>query len=129
MKCSRCKQVKPATEFYSEKQGYCKDCAKEYKRDTYNGAKRHRQDIKGKYNISDDRYDKLFSGNCMICGGIDETRLHVDHDHSCCSARKSSCGECVRGVLCSNRNTGLGKFHDDPKLLALAIDYLLREVI
>lgn len=60
-------------------------------------------------------------GVCLICrkaltlGGRSATSGHVDHDHT--TGR-------VRGVLCSNCNTALGKFRDDPDLLRSAIAYL-----
>lgn len=48
---------------------------------------------------------------------------HVDHDHKCCPGKKS-CGKCVRGLLCSNCNLGLGNFKDSPQTLHAAINYL-----
>jgi hypothetical protein len=41
--------------------------------------------------------------------------LAVDHDHET---------KHVRGLLCANCNTALGKFHDNPDLLYRAADYL-----
>lgn len=68
-------------------------------------------------------------GVCAICKQP-ETRLHrgngpllslaVDHDHRCCQG-KTSCGRCVRGLLCDRCN--VGRFPDDPALLRAAADY------
>lgn len=62
---------------------------------------------------------------CAICGTGDpgKKKWHVDHDHSCCPTGRS-CGKCVRALLCSKCNTGLGMFNDDPEALASAIRYL-----
>jgi NMD protein affecting ribosome stability and mRNA decay len=71
------------------------------------------------YSLTPDQVAEMRRGGCSICGGAGvEGRwgnLHVDHDHV--TGR-------VRGVLCSNCNTGLGKFKDNPDLLRKAAVYL-----
>lgn len=77
------------------------------------------------YGVEPEVYDELWSlqeGLCAICKNP-ETRiirgtlsqLAVDHNHVT--------GE-IRGLLCSDCNLGLGKFHDDAMLLQAALDYL-----
>lgn len=62
-------------------------------------------------------------GACNICGDVG--RLYIDHDHSCCPG-KSSCGRCVRSLLCHRCNTRLlGAAKDDIDLIAGALAYLL----
>lgn len=83
--------------------------------------------VESSYNVS---YEDLFAlqgGSCGICGKTEEEngqRLCVDHDHSCCPTKRKSCGKCVRGLLCSNCNTGLGYFNDNKDRLQSAIKYL-----
>lgn len=63
-------------------------------------------------------------GVCAICKS--PGNLHVDHDHKCCPTRALSCGKCIRGFLCSNCNTGVGSFDDEPERIQSAINYLRR---
>ena len=61
-------------------------------------------------------------GMCAICG-VDLTRPHIDHDHSCCPG-SDCCGACVRGLLCASCNHMLGKAHDMPTVLESGATYL-----
>jgi len=58
------------------------------------------------------------NAECLICGEREtdlRQRLAVDHDHAT---------GLIHGLLCSNCNSGLGRFHDNPDLLRAAADYL-----
>ncbi len=81
------------------------------------------------YKLTPDQYDAIAGGQgnvCAICGEKPPgaSRLFVDHDHACCPARKRSCGECVRGLLCSRCNLMIGYARDDPAVLIAAAAYL-----
>lgn len=72
--------------------------------------------VYNKYGLTEKDYEaikELQGGKCLICGR--GGRLVVDHDHES--------GE-VRGLLCSNCNTGLGMFKDSVQSLQNAILYL-----
>lgn len=58
------------------------------------------------------------NGGCAICGGINAKsgqRLAVDHDHET--------GQ-VRGLLCNNCNSAIGKLRDSSATARLAVAYL-----
>jgi len=108
---------------------------KEYvaRRDLEDPGWRKNYQLQRKYGLTLAEFNAMLAvqgGLCAICG-LPETQvirgvvvaMHVDHDHSCCPGIYS-CGKCVRGLLCSKCNTGLGKFDDDRHRLANAIRYL-----
>jgi hypothetical protein len=73
-------------------------------------AMRRSEHLKKKYGMTLTDFDAMLEcqfGGCAICGEIAD-RWEIDHDHGCCDG-KLSCGECIRGVLCSrcNRNVGV----------------------
>ena len=112
--CTRCKIAKPATtEFFpphtAKKNGidsWCRACRSMYRSEVRRGVYREC--------ISDENLKAVLSTKeCVICG---EFGNQVDHCHK---------DNVIRGILCINCNTGLGKFKDDPELLEFARMYLL----
>lgn len=85
--------------------------------------------IKMFFGLTVQAYDAMLLAQgrrCAICrcpepGG--RGRWHVDHDHACCSGKRT-CGRCVRGLLCYKCNAAIGYLHDDPTLLRAALTYL-----
>lgn len=76
-----------------------------------------------------DFYDMLAKqhGVCAICDtsspGGRTNQWHVDHDHSCCPGT-TSCGSCIRKLLCSRCNITLGKIQDSIELAKRMTCYL-----
>jgi len=147
--CTKCSVKKRLVEFGRRKgvehaQTRCRDCQRKQSREWYHNNKerareqmarfkkrrpdyfrrRNRKQRKKKvekvYGLPEKDYQKMFDmqrGLCAICEGprSGQGTLHVDHDHMT--------GK-VRGLLCSNCNSGIGKLGDDTCLLARAIAYL-----
>jgi hypothetical protein len=122
-RCATCKQWKPPAEFRAVARtadgldSRCIGCV-------------HDLSIRKLYGITAEQYAALLEaqdGGCGICGGTNESgrAMAVDHDHSCCPGSRS-CGQCVRGLLCSNCNMAIGLLRDDPVRLQMAITYLTR---
>lgn len=83
------------------------------------------------YNMTIDQYDAMYAaqgGCCAICGGTNANGnwLAVDHDHGCCPNKATSCGRCVRALLCGNCNLMIGQSGDDAARLRAGADYLER---
>ena len=134
--CPECEQYLPKSEFYSDRRargGLTRRCRTHHARKSYESrmkkydtpAKRYlyarRSMLRKRYGITLEEYEAMAEAQghrCKICRMRETEKyglLHVDHDHR--TAR-------VRGLLCGNCNTGLGKFRDDPALLQSAIEYL-----
>ena len=97
----------------------CKDCGTEF---TQGAKKRHccrschglRVKV-SKYKISREKIiELLYKEDCDLCGKYMKTK-NIDHCHKT---------GIVRGVLCTNCNTALGKLKDDIDLFRKAIKYL-----
>lgn len=88
----------------------------------------HAQRLAQVYSITPEVYAALYriqGGTCAICQratGV-RKRLAVDHDHACCNG-PTSCGRCVRGLLCKSCNQMLGRMRDDPAAFRRAAAYL-----
>jgi Recombination endonuclease VII len=78
------------------------------------------------YGLTLEDFDRLLKAQEYACGMCHEPfeegqRIHVDHDHACCSDKCRSCGECIRGLLCHVCNIALGHIE---RRYALARPYL-----
>jgi hypothetical protein len=139
--CKDCGTSKPHDGFYKNramKDGlsfYCKPCHRRRTDAKLAGPDRARYlrmrrdgHLDRKYKRSADWYDAHKASGCWVCGhkpGDGERALAVDHDHSCCPG-ETSCGFCVRALLCQRCNQGIGQFREDPALLRAAADYIER---
>lgn len=76
-----------------------------------------------RYGLTEEAFSLRYTeqgGCCAICSTPLETtgkNTHIDHDHNT--------GK-VRGLLCNNCNTGIGKFSEDTVTLQKAILYIER---
>lgn len=134
--CAECDVLKPLTEFHRNKNrsdgrnNNCKDCAnariKSWKQDN---PERYRIDYRlrrfAAHHITEERYLELYLQQGEACAACHEPveNPSIDHDHQCCSGRKS-CGQCIRGLLCSHCNSALGFVDDSIVRLELLIAYL-----
>lgn len=115
--CRYCKQYLDKKRFHG-KLTYCKECTK---------LVGHSGNLR-KYGMTMDDYMDMEEEQNKVCKICEEPekhkkRLSVDHDHSCCPGI-TSCGKCIRGLLCSNCNRVLGQVNDNKVLLQKMIDYL-----
>lgn len=120
-KCRRCDSWLATSEFSANKSrrdglmAYCRRCERDKALLHY-------------YGITIDQHEAMLvrqGGGCAICGGQTKAgrAFFVDHDHSCCPGQRT-CGKCVRGLLCSDCNLGIGYFEDDAARMQKAIAYL-----
>lgn len=75
---------------------------------------------KRQYGITEAEYEQMIldqDGRCALCHDDEFLSFHTDHDHE---TRR------IRGLLCSNCNTGLGKLGDSVKGVRRALRYLSR---
>lgn len=139
-RCSTCTQTKSVSEFDRNKrakdgyQNVCSECRRAYHRKHYQLRKagddsaflaRQAANLRRSvflrklraYELTEAQYNMLALKGCAICSGPPRGRgrYHFDHDHQT--------GK-FRGLLCTNCNTALGQFKDNPTLLARAIGYL-----
>lgn len=129
--CKKCDQLLPLASFSRSKGKYyqsrCKACViegfKGYKRKNLNWRERW---LNKRYGINGEIYARMLAeqnGVCALCykpetsmgtGGVVKM-LAVDHDEET---------GVVRGLLCEQCNTGIGKLRHDPELLTRAAEYV-----
>ena len=88
----------------------------------------HGRHVERTYGITPEEYARLLAAQgmrCAICRRATGAtkRLATDHDHNCCPG-PTSCGRCVRGIVCGPCNSMLAHARDDPEMFRRAIRYL-----
>ncbi|MEU6091046.1 endonuclease VII domain-containing protein [Streptomyces sp. NPDC047085] len=111
--CRTCGEIKPHSEWTRNRSAsdglgtLCKACK---------AVKGRAQHLKRNYGLTEAERDAMVAsqrGLCSIC--LDAPAVHVDHCHR--TGR-------VRGVLCFNCNSAIGKLRDDPDVARRAATYL-----
>lgn len=104
-------------EKYKESQKKFREKNKKYMSD-----RQRKYQLRDKYGITEEDYDKMFleqQGKCAICESTEQTgkwqRFGVDHCHKT--------GK-VRALLCNECNRGIGLLKDNADLLRKAANYL-----
>ena len=87
--------------------------------------------ISWQYHISPMQYaDMLYKqdNKCAACNEpfLEEHRICIDHNHSCCPEKAKSCGKCVVGLVHEWCNKIEGFAKSNPKLLRAIADYIER---
>ena len=67
--------------------------------------------LRYKYLMTYEEFEKRAANGCEICGNKPERNLQVDHDHKCCNGQ-TTCGNCVRGIICNRCNQAVDKMED-----------------
>jgi len=111
--CRTCGEIKPHSEWQRNRSAsdvlatLCRSCK------AVKGRARH---LKRSYGLTEAERDEMVAsqmGLCVIC--LNAPAVHVDHCHKT--------GK-VRGVLCFNCNSAIGKLGDDPDAVRRAAAYL-----
>lgn len=129
--CSKCDKEKVISEFAknpSSKSGLsnkCRECFNAQVRARYTKDDRRRHHLRYKFGLSLEQYEQMIEdcdARCPACKR-QSTDLHIDHDHRCCSG-KSSCGKCIRGLLCGPCNRALGLLQENEEAILGLLEYI-----
>jgi hypothetical protein len=116
-----CPQGHDGLRYATQYGGSCVHCRRIKERAKKRTPQQERKrDLRRNYAMTVELYDALLKaqgGTCAICDEVCPSgkRLAVDHDHVT---------DDIRGLLCMECNTGLGKFRDSPIALRYAADYV-----
>lgn len=93
-------------------------------------AHRRKHLLWSRYRLTQEQFDEKLtsqSGVCLGCGAERSSSRHehlsVDHDHACCPG-VTSCGKCVRGLLCLQCNVLVALIEANPDRVQVLLDYL-----
>lgn len=126
-KCTKCNKIKTINNFFTSKNNsnWCKECKNSNARVNYikkHPLKNKFMNAKRNYGISEDVFNKLMKKNkCDICKIelIELKDKKIDHCHK---TNK------IRGLLCNDCNTTLGKLKEDINIMKSMINYIEKNI-
>lgn len=141
--CYRCDRTLPLESFNrmskkkSGHRGECRECQRidrlRYMAEvdpTEHAERRRASKYRQRFRKSLAEVEAIFAEadySCEACGTHrDDTHngtLVLDHNHACCSG-EYTCGKCIRGVLCTKCNLGLGALEDSIEKLRRLLTYM-----
>jgi hypothetical protein len=130
--CTRCKVKKPLSEYHlrSKREGIpksaCKDCHRErargyWRKNPLPKEVQRARNLQKSFGITLEEYEDMLLSqecSCKIC-----KRHHTTFSRNLCVDHCHTTGK-IRGLLCNNCNSGLGKYEDNISFLEAAITYL-----
>lgn len=121
-KTRQCKDCGSTTRTLPNPGPRCATCWRAVKK--ARSAASHARRVEDTYSLTSEAYKALYEaqgGFCFVCRRANGSarRLSVDHDHRCCPG-PTSCGRCVRALLCRPCNDLLGHVRDDIETLKRA---------
>lgn len=148
--CTKCREYLPLDSFHASRRrkdgrrGICKLCANEAAKQWYEANKeqaaaaaRRRRGYQERwrrtmrYGLPEGRFEEMLAeqdGACALCRApfdpdAPRRQAHIDHDHRCCPGQ-TSCGQCVRGLLCYRCNVSIPAAESDAAWLGRVAKYL-----
>ena len=111
--CANCKQEYVFNGVKLNSTNFCPECFSIYSRFWSRRFNSHKISVFDFYKMLISQDEK-----CKICKSYE--KLQIDHDPQCCPSRKgSSCGKCIRGLLCNNCNTMLAFYEKGKGILII----------
>jgi hypothetical protein len=121
--CVTCNGIKHTSDFYTNgsqrSRSSCKLCTRLKQKATSYGVT-----VEFLINLYQQQ-----NGQCAVCKeNYALLDLVVDHNQKCCPGygRSRRCGKCIRGLLCSQCNSGIGLLRESVEALDSAAKYLLQ---
>jgi hypothetical protein len=141
--CAECSRVAARAWYWANKEKRAKyireyreknsDKLKEYDKERYKKPERKlaskANKLKYSYGLTLEQYYSMWEAQdnrCAICPKElveGKAGAHVDHDHKCCPG-KTSCGKCIRGILCADCNNLIERAKENEDILMEAVQYI-----
>lgn len=135
LECISCFEDKPVTEFKRTKgnsrSAKCNACSPNLgKANPLQTKDKQAMQRYWAYKLTPADYQKLLDDQNSVCAICEQkNELVIDHDHKCCSGNSSTCGNCVRGLLCFDCNILVGFLEKRKNLLPNAMNYIAERAL